>query len=74
MELPLSPLPRRFACPLIPLQQSGGDPVERLTKRVERLELDTQQIKTDLAVLTERSQHFATKTDVEGLRTEQFRM
>ena len=48
--------------------------MERLTKRVERLELDTHQIKTDLAVLTERSQNFATKTDIEGLRVEQFRL
>lgn len=48
--------------------------MERLTPRVERLERDTHQIKTDLAVLTERSQHFATKTDVEGLRTDQFRL
>ncbi len=48
--------------------------MERLTKRVERLELDTHQIKTDLAILTERSQNFATKTDVEGLRTDQFRL
>jgi len=48
--------------------------MERLTKRVERLELDAHQIKTDLAVLTERSQNFATKTDIEGLRVEQFRL
>ncbi|MBZ6387966.1 MULTISPECIES: hypothetical protein [Pantoea] len=48
--------------------------MERLTQRVERLELDTHQIKTDLAVLTERSQNFATRTDVEGLRAEQLKL
>jgi len=48
--------------------------MERLTKRVDRLEQDTHQIKTDLAVLTERSQNFATKADVEGLRTDQFKL
>lgn len=48
--------------------------MERLTKRVERLEQNTQQIKTDLAVLTERSNNFATKTEVESLRTDQFKL
>lgn len=48
--------------------------MERLTQRVERLELDTHQIKSDLAVLTERSQNFATRTDVEVLHTEQLKL
>ena len=48
--------------------------MERLNKRVDRLEQDTHQIRTDLAVLTERSQSFATKADVEGLRTDQFKL
>ncbi|MGJ0191036.1 hypothetical protein ACR6A7_01685 [Pantoea sp. RRHST58] len=74
MDMSLIPLPRTVSVPRIPLRQSGGNLMERLTKRVERLELDTHQIKTDLAVLTERSQHFATKTDVESLHTEQFRL
>lgn len=48
--------------------------MERLTQRIERLELDSRQIKTDLAVLTERSQNFATRTDVEVLHTEQLKL
>ncbi|RRZ93023.1 hypothetical protein EGK14_09280 [Erwinia sp. 198] len=41
-----------------------------LEQRVERLEEDTRQIKIDLAVLTARSENFATKTDVAELRAE----
>ncbi|WP_301251250.1 emp24/gp25L/p24 family protein [Erwinia sp. PsM31] len=41
-----------------------------LEQRVERLEEDTRQIKLDLAVLTARSENFATKTDVAELRAE----
>ena len=45
--------------------------MEALTKRVEQLEKTTQQIQQDVAVLTARSENFATKADVECLRTEQ---
>ena len=44
--------------------------MEKLTQRVERLEEDTHQIKQDLAVLTARSENFATKADVAELRAE----
>lgn len=74
MERPLSTLPHYLPPLLRPLRQPGGANMERLTRRVDRLEQHTQQIKSDLAVLTERSQNFATKTDVEGLRTDQFRL
>jgi len=74
MEHPLNPEPRYLPPLLLPLRQPGGNKMERLTKRVDRLEQDTHQIKTDLAVLTERSQNFATKADVEGLRTDQFKL
>jgi len=74
MEHLLNPEPRYLPPLLLPLRQPGGNKMERLTKRVDRLEQDTHQIKTDLAVLTERSQNFATKADVEGLRTDQFKL
>ena len=74
MEHSLNPEPRYLPPLLLPLRQPGGNKMERLTKRVDRLEQDTHQIKTDLAVLTERSQNFATKADVEGLRTDQFKL
>ncbi|MBD9658413.1 hypothetical protein IB226_02895 [Pantoea sp. PNT03] len=45
--------------------------MEQLTKRVEELEKTTQQIQTDVAVLTARSEHFATKADIEKVRAEQ---
>lgn len=45
--------------------------MEQLTKRVEQLEKTTQQIQTDVAVLTARSEHFATKADIEKVRAEQ---
>ncbi len=45
--------------------------MEQITKRVEQLEKNTQQIQTDVAVLTARSEHFATKADIEKVRAEQ---
>ena len=45
--------------------------MEQLTKRVEELEKTTQQIQMDVAVLTARSEHFATKADIEKVRAEQ---
>ena len=44
--------------------------MEKLTQRVERLEEDTHQIKLDLAVLTARSENFATKADLAELKAE----
>ena len=41
----------------------GGD-MDNLSKRVEQLEKDTSQIRVDMATLTERSKHFATKEDL----------
>ncbi len=45
--------------------------MEALTQRVEQLEKTTQHIQQDVAVLTARSESFATKADIECLRTEQ---
>ena len=50
-------------------KEYGGD-MDNLEQRVERLEKDTQQIKLDLAVLTSRSENFATKADVAELKAE----
>lgn len=50
-------------------REYGGD-MDNLEQRVERLEKDTQQIKLDLAVLTSRSENFATKADVAELKAE----
>ncbi|WP_380181312.1 hypothetical protein [Kalamiella sp. sgz302252] len=44
--------------------------MEKLTQRVEHLEEDTHQIKLDLAVLTARSENFATKADLAELKAE----
>ncbi|OPJ97360.1 hypothetical protein B1H39_02325 [Serratia marcescens] len=48
----------------------GGDMLDMLEKRVERLESDVAQIKEELTVLTTRSEAFATKSDIEAIRTE----
>jgi len=50
--------------------EGNGENMDILEQRVERLEEDTRQIKLDLAVLTARSENFATKTDVAELRAE----
>lgn len=44
--------------------------MEKLEKRIERVEQDLHQVKIDIAVLTERSQTFATKADLEVIRSE----
>ncbi|QQU57932.1 hypothetical protein [Serratia liquefaciens] len=44
----------------------GGD-MDNLTKRVEQLEKDTHKIQLDLAVLTTRSEEFATKSGLAEL-------
>lgn len=44
--------------------------LDKLEKRVDTIEKDTHQIKLDLAVLTTRSENFATKADIESIRTE----
>ncbi|GAB3417350.1 hypothetical protein GCM10027361_32300 [Erwinia aphidicola] len=44
--------------------------MDNLTRRVEHLEQDSHQIKIDLGILTARSEGFATKADVESVRTE----
>ncbi len=50
--------------------EGNGENMDILEQRFERLEEDTRQIKLDLAVLTARSENFATKTDVAELRAE----
>ena len=54
------------------VSQAGGNGggMDNLTRRVEHLEQDTQQIKIDLGILTARSESFATKADIESVRTE----
>ena len=44
--------------------------MEELTQRVGLLEKTTHQIQQDVAVLTARSENFATKADIGTLRTE----
>ncbi|NDJ58085.1 DUF1640 domain-containing protein [Enterobacteriaceae bacterium 4M9] len=48
----------------------GGNDVDDLRKRVERTEDNIAQIKVDLATLTTRSEEFATKSDLQGLKSE----
>ncbi|WNN46240.1 MULTISPECIES: hypothetical protein [Winslowiella] len=45
----------------------GGGMMDRLEKRVERLETDVTQIKLDLTKLTIRSEEFATKSGLAEL-------
>lgn len=49
---------------------SGGGGMERLEKRVDRIETDVTSIKIDMAKLNTRSEALATKSDIETLRTE----
>lgn len=51
----------------------GGD-MDNLTKRVEQVEKDTHKIQLDLAVLTTRSEEFATKSGLAELlaRSDEF--
>lgn len=44
--------------------------MDNLIKRVELLEKDTHQIRVDVATLSERSKSFATKEDVQLIRTD----
>lgn len=46
----------------------GGNGMDDLKRRVERTEENIAQIKIDLATLTARSEHFATKSDTDALR------
>lgn len=48
----------------------GGGSMDNLEKRVERLEENVADIKLNLATLTTRSENFATKADVIGIRVE----
>ena len=54
------------------VSQTGGNGggMDNLTRRVEHLEQDSHQIKIDLGILTARSESFASKADVESVRTE----
>lgn len=49
---------------------NGGDEMAELIKRVEQLEKDTNQIRVDMAKLTTRSETFATKEDIQLIRTD----
>ncbi len=60
-----------FLPPLIYVVRNIGDSkMEELTQRVGLLEKTTHQIQQDVAVLTARSENFATKSDIGTLRTE----
>jgi len=71
MDYPISNTTRVFRPLIFDLGNKGDHQMEQLTKRVEQLEKTTQQIQTDVAVLTARSEHFATKADIEKVRAEQ---
>ncbi|WP_370608032.1 hypothetical protein [Citrobacter meridianamericanus] len=47
----------------------GGGMAEELQQRVKKLEEDVTDIRVNLATLTARSEHFATKSDISDLRT-----
>ncbi|MGK3137040.1 hypothetical protein ACCX84_14825 [Pantoea trifolii] len=71
MDYPISNTTRVFPLLIFDVGNKGDHQMEQLTKRVEQLEKTTQQIQTDVAVLTARSEHFATKADIEKVRAEQ---
>ncbi|KAJ9432654.1 MULTISPECIES: hypothetical protein [Pantoea] len=71
MDYPISNTTRVFPPLIFDVGNKGDHQMEQLTKRVEQLEKTTQQIQTDVAVLTARSEHFATKADIEKVRAEQ---
>ncbi|MHC2595721.1 hypothetical protein [Pantoea sp. PNT02] len=71
MDYPISTATRVFPPRIFDVGNKGDHQMEQLTKRVEQLEKTTQQIQTDVAVLTARSEHFATKADIEKVRAEQ---
>lgn len=50
---------------------TGGRKMENFEMRFERLEADNHQIKIDLALFSGRAMAFATKADLERLRSEQ---
>ncbi|WP_231638502.1 hypothetical protein [Pantoea sp. SM3] len=60
-----------FLPPLIYVVRNIGDlKMEELTQRVGLLEKTTHQIQQDVAVLTARSENFATRADIGTLRSE----
>jgi archaellum component FlaC len=71
MDYPISNTIRVFPPLIFDVGNKGDHQMEQLTKRVEELEKTTQQIQMDVAVLTARSEHFATKADIEKVRAEQ---
>lgn len=71
MDYPISTATRVFPPRIFDVGNKGDHQMEQLSKRVEQLEKTTQQIQTDVAVLTARSEHFATKADIEKVRAEQ---
>jgi prefoldin subunit 5 len=71
MDYPISSTTRVFPPLNFAMGYKGHKDMEQLTKRVEQLEKTTQQIQMDVAVLTARSEHFATKADIENVRAEQ---
>lgn len=71
MDYPISNTTRVFPPLIFDVGNKGDHQMEQLTKRVEELEKNTQQIQMDVAVLTARSEHFATKADIEKVRAEQ---
>lgn len=71
MDYPISNTTRVFPPLIFDVGNKGDHQMEQVIKRVEQLEKTTQQIQMDVAVLTARSEHFATKADIEKVRAEQ---
>jgi len=71
MDYPISNTTRVFPPLIFDVGNKGDHQMQQVIKRVEQLEKTTQQIQMDVAVLTARSEHFATKADIEKVRAEQ---
>lgn len=71
MDYPISTTTRVFPPLIVDVGNQGDHDMEQLAKRVEQLDKTTQKIQMDVAVLAARSESFATKADIESVRTEQ---
>jgi len=71
MDYPVCTLSHRLPPRLLALRNQGAPLMVRLTQHVEQLANTTQLLQQDVAVLTARFENFATRADVERVRTEQ---